>query len=150
MDKPKKYDVFLSYSRKNHPWVQEFVSALRNAGVKAWFDVQDIAPGDRWEDQVQDALRQSTTLVVILTPDSVSSPWTFFELGAALADGKKIIPVVLQDMDLRAVPLPLRRFQLLREDSPAEAGRRVAEVIGARGSEKGPTTPTGRRRVRRG
>jgi len=150
MDKSKKYDIFLSYSRKDHQWVQDFVSALRKAGVRAWFDVQDLAPGDRWEDQIQDALRQSSTLVVILTPDSVSSPWTFFELGAAVADRKRIIPVVLGTTDLRAIPLPLHRFQFLREDSPTEAGRRVAEVIGASKPDKALAMSANRRRGRRG
>ena len=129
MSKGKKYEVFLSYSHKDRPWVSDFVSALRDAGIQAWFDVYDLAPGERWQEHIQEALRQSTTLVVILSPDSVVSPWTFFELGAAFADQKRIIPVLTRDMDIRSLPLALRRFQFLKEPSPAQAGKRVAEVI---------------------
>jgi hypothetical protein len=53
----------------------------------------------------------------------------FFELGAAVADKKRIIPVIAQDVDISQVPLPVRRFQMVREESPIEAGKRVAGVI---------------------
>jgi hypothetical protein len=129
MPDQRKYSVFLSYSAKDRQWVSQFQSALSEAGIRAWFDVENILPGDRWEDQIQKALRESTTLVVILSSRSIQSPWTFFELGAAVADGKRIIPILTEDIDMRHVPVPLARFQLLREPSPVEAGKRVAEVL---------------------
>jgi hypothetical protein len=129
MTEEKKYDVFLSYSSQDRSWVSQFAEALRRAGLTAWFDIAEILPGERWQEQIQKALRESTTLIVILSPNSIKSPWTFFELGAAVADEKRIIPVLTQDMDIRDVPFLLTRFQFLRESSPEEAGSRVAEVI---------------------
>jgi nucleoside 2-deoxyribosyltransferase len=129
MAEKQRYDVFLSYSSGDKPWVSEFASALREAGVKAWFDVFELAPGERWQDKSQEALRDSSTLIIILSPTSVDSPRTFFELGAAVADKKRIIPVVTEDVDLMRVASLLRQFQFLRESSPREAGRRVAEIL---------------------
>ncbi len=129
MAEKQRYDVFLSYSFKDKPWVSEFASALRDAGVKTWFDVSELAPGERWQDKIQEALRDSSTLIIILSPNSVESPWTFFELGAALADKKRIIPVVAEDVDLMRIASLLRQFQFLKESSPREAGRRVAEIL---------------------
>lgn len=129
MTEKKKYDVFLSYSFKDRAWVLRFVDALQGAGVTAWFDVADLRPGERWQKHIKKALRESTALIVILSPNSVESPWTFFELGAAVADQKRIIPVLIEDMDVRNVPVLLTRFQFLKEPSPSEAGRRVAEVL---------------------
>jgi TIR domain len=125
----KHYDVFLSYSFKDKTWVSEFASALRAGGIKAWFDVADLAPGEHWQEKIQEALRESSTLVIILSPNSVDSPWTFFELGAAVADNKRIIPVLLEGIDLARVPIPFRQFQALRGQSPIEAGKKVAEVL---------------------
>ena len=129
MSNEKKYDVFLSYSFQDRKWVEQFVSALHESGLSVWFDVANIALGERWEDHIQRALRESTTLVVILSPNSIKSPWTFFELGAAVADKKRIIPVLTQEMDLDDIPVPLTRLQFLREPSPHEAGKRVARVV---------------------
>lgn len=41
----------------------------------------------------------------------------------------RIIPVLTQDIGIERIPSPLRQFQFLKEDSPEEAGRRVAEVM---------------------
>ena len=129
MAEKRRYDVFLSYSHQDKAWVSEFVAALREAGVTAWFDVQDLLPGERWREQIQEALRESSTLIVILNPRNVQSPWMFFELGAAVADKKRIIPVLAEGMPPEAVPVPLRQFQYLQEASPSAAGKRVAEAI---------------------
>jgi hypothetical protein len=127
----KHYDVFLSYSHKDKTWVSEFVSTLKTGGVKAWFDPADLVPGDRWQEKIQEALRESGTLIIIISPNSINSPWTFFELGAAIADKKRIIPILLEEVDLSRVPVPIRQFQILKEPSPQKAGKRVAEVIEA-------------------
>jgi len=123
------YDIFLAYSSKDKAWVSEFADALREAGVDAFFDASDLAPGERWQDILQEALRHSKTLLFILSPNSVESPWTFFELGAALADNKRIIPIITEDVDPRELPLILKKFQFLKESSPREAGKQVAKVL---------------------
>ena len=129
MTEKRDYDIFLSYSHKDKPWVSEFVATLKKAGIKAWFDQSEIAPGERWQEKIQQALRDSKTLVVILSQNNIESPWTFFELGAAVADHKRIIPIATDDFDLRKLPLLLRQYQFLKESSPQEAGKRVAEVL---------------------
>jgi hypothetical protein len=68
-------------------------------------------------------------MVVILSANSMKSPWIFFELGAAFAGNKKIIPVVIDDIAHERLPLPLTRYQYLREKSPVEAGKEVARVL---------------------
>lgn len=137
------YDVFLSYSSQDRDWVEKFSASLRDSGVTAWVGASDIAPGERWQDRIQEALRESRTLVVILSPESMRSPLTFFELGAALADQKRIIPIMTEDGQLEQMPPFLRSFQVLRENSPVAAGKRVAQVIesGSAGSAPGSTHP---------
>jgi hypothetical protein len=93
-----------------------------------WFDTSQIRLGERWKEKVQDALRDSRTLIVILSPNS-DNPWIFFELGAAVADQKRIIPVVAENLDLESLPAFLKQFQSLREASPHEAAKKVAEVL---------------------
>jgi hypothetical protein len=129
MPKKRSYDMFISYSLKDRPWVSKFVAALRSAGVRSWFDVADIKPHETWQKVIQDALRSSSTLIVILSHNSVQSPWILFELGAAVAGGKRIIPILTEDIDLRRIPLPLTSFEILKIASPKKAGMRVAEVL---------------------
>ena len=125
------YDVFLSYSHKDMAWAKEFATTLKNRGVTTWFDDDNLQPGDNWGKSIEQALRESNTLVLVLSQSNVNSPWTFFELGAAFADKKRIIPVLAEDVDISQVPLPVRKLQMLHIKSPTEAGKRVAEVIAA-------------------
>ncbi len=126
----REYDVFLSYSHKDRVWVAEFAEALSQAGVRTWFDKAAISLGERWQERLQHALRTSRTLILIVSSQSVEGPWTFFELGAAIADEKRIIPIVIGDVELTKIPMLLRRYQFLEESSPREAALRVAQVIG--------------------
>jgi hypothetical protein len=127
--KRRAYDVFLSYSSASRPWVRKFSDALTASGITTWFDAHDILPGERWRDQIEKALRQSRVLIMVLTPESVQRPWTFFELGAALADGKRIVPVLSEDVDPADIPALVRQFQFVREKTPEAAAKRVAEAI---------------------
>lgn len=129
MTEGQSYDVFLSYSMRDKEWVSAFADSLRTADVRAWFDVSSLTPGDRWQDKIQEALRASKTLIVILSSHSIDSPWIFFELGAAIADKKRIIPIVTEDIGIERIPILLRQFQFLRETSPAKAGEYVAKLL---------------------
>ena len=55
--KRRSYDVFLSYSSASQPWVRKFTDALTASGVSAWFDAHEILPGERWQAQIERALR---------------------------------------------------------------------------------------------
>lgn len=130
MTKEKHFNLFLSYSHDDAKWVQEFASVLKSSGFTAW-DVNEVAPGENWQEAMQKALRESKTMVLCLSHHNVNSTWTSFELGAAIADHKKIIPILLENLDVSEVPLLLRKFQMLRPTSPTEAGKKVAEVVHA-------------------
>lgn len=124
-----KNKIFLSYSFKDRPWVNEFATVLEQEGIDVWFDYHEISLGETIKERIKEALRASSTLVVILSSNSVQSPWIFFELGAAVADNKRIIPVVIDEVGHEQLPLPLTKYQYLRESSPVSAAKKVARAI---------------------
>ena len=125
-----KNKVFLSYSYEDMPWVEQFAHALEKEGVDVWFDTHEIALGENIRDRLQEGLRSSNILIVILSSNSAKSPWIFFELGAAVADNKRIIPVVIDDIGQENLPLPIIKYQYLRENSPVKAGEEIAKALG--------------------
>jgi|APFre7841882630_1041343.scaffolds.fasta_scaffold121537_2 hypothetical protein len=130
MAKKSKYDIFISSSSKmDRVWVKEFASALKEAGITNFFEIGDMKPGERWQEQMQEALRDSRTFVLILSGPGDVSPWISFELGVALADRKKIIPVVSEEIDWKKIDPILAKFQFLKESSGREAGKKVAEIL---------------------
>lgn len=133
MDKQSSQRVFLSYVHEDLPWVAKFRESLKAEGVESWSDEDNLTAGKEFGEEIGAALRESRTLVLILSPRSLDSAWVHFELGAALADRKQIIPVLTESVERAELPGLLKHLQVLRETSPCAAGKRVAEQIeGAR------------------
>jgi hypothetical protein len=124
-----KNKIFLSYSYNDRPWVEQFAIALEKEGIDVWFDFHDIALGENITERLQSALRASNTLVVLLSSNSVKSRGIFFELGAAIADNKRIIPIVIDDVGYEQLSLPLIKYQYLHESSPVSAAKKVAKAV---------------------
>ena len=123
-----KNKIFLSYSYNDRAWAKQFAIALETEGIDVWFD-RDIALGEDIREQIQSALRASNTLIVLLSSNSVKSSWIFFELGAAVAGNKRIIPIVIDDIGNEQLPLPVMKYRYLRESSPVSAAKVVVKAV---------------------
>jgi TIR domain len=130
MTDPRNFDVFISYSSKDRNWASKFANELEANGVHAWFDQTEIAIGDRVTEKLEEALRESKIIAVVVTPDYLTNPSSAFELGAAVGGNKKIIPIVPREVGPMSMPSLLRGRQLLQESSPQAAGKAVAAVVG--------------------
>ena len=105
-DKQRK--TFLSYSRINKDFAIKLAKELKSEGFDIWLDQLDIPAGSRWDREVEKALRESEIFMIILTPASVDSENVLDEIGYAIDNTKRFLPVLLEKCD---VPLRLRRFQ---------------------------------------
>ena len=59
--------VFVSYSRKDEAAVRDLVSRLQADGVDIWFDRDQLRPGQRWEDEIRNAINDARAVVVCLS-----------------------------------------------------------------------------------
>jgi hypothetical protein len=125
-----KNKVFLSYAYTDRHWVEQFARTLEKKGVDVWFDTHEIGLGEDIREKLQEGLRSSNILIIILSSNSAKSPSIFFEIGAAVADNKRIIPVVIGDIGQENLPLPIIKYHYLRENSPVKAGEEIAKALG--------------------
>ena len=93
-------NVFISYARSDRDEAERLVRALRTSSVAGWLDKADIAAGDSIASEVRDALKRSSAVVVLLSPLALQSEWVQFEIGAAEALGKKIVPIIVSGENL--------------------------------------------------
>ena len=103
-----QHRAFISYSHVNRDFATKLAKGLKVAGYSVWFDQLDIPAGARWDDEVENALRECTIFMIILTPASIASENVKDEIGYAIDRGKRILPVLLENCD---IPLRLNRFQ---------------------------------------
>ncbi len=92
-----KYDVFISYSRKDKSLVSEFCKLLSRNEISYWLDNREIKNGDEFKTVIVKAIEQSTVFVFISSINSNASEWTSKEIGIAVARGKYIIPIRLDN-----------------------------------------------------
>ena len=83
--------VFISYSHSDAGIARLLAKDLKGIGVDSFLDEKDITLGDPIPQKVSHGLRNCSALVVILSPGSLKSQWVPFEIGQAVAFGKKII-----------------------------------------------------------
>ena len=114
-----KGPIFFSYSRKDSEFVLDLAQKLRSNGIDVWLDQLDIKPGTAWDDAIEDALNISDTLLVVLSKTSVESKNVRDEYSFALEEGKKIVPVLIEDC---TIPFRLRRLQYADFTTDAEIG----------------------------
>jgi WD40 repeat protein len=114
--------IFISYSRRDGPWVDGLVADLERRGRSVWRDQEDIPPAARWRDELTTAIEAGDAFVVVVSPDSVRSPHCAQELEHALALGKRIVPVLYREADDVPEPLASRQYVLMRAGDDRERG----------------------------
>ena len=109
MGQEKKYDVFISYSRKDYDEVKAFVDMLKERIPKldVWMDLKEITVADEFDEKIISAIDASSYVIFAVSPNSNSigegsSKWTKKELVYAKNTDKKVIPVLLNGAKLNS------------------------------------------------
>jgi hypothetical protein len=126
----KNGQVFLSYSVSDSRFALALSKALEKRGVKVWF-AGTPQPGILFERQLRKALKTAAWHVVLASDDALTSPWVNFELGAAVGQGKRVLPVFLSEAARRDAHSPLTKLKSIMAQgmSAGDVAERVLEVM---------------------
>lgn len=86
--------VFISYSRKDKPFVQKLNDALDRSGVQAWVDWEGIELASDWMATITSAIQGTDAFLFVISPDSLQSKVCGDELALGLKLNKKLIPIL--------------------------------------------------------
>ena len=102
-----KYDVFISYSRKDYvdekgnviqnSEVSKIMDALSKAEITFWFDKEGVIHGEDFGEKILKYIKSSKFFVYLSTSAANESEWTRKEIASAVIHKKKIIPVRLKN-----------------------------------------------------
>jgi len=102
--------IFVSHSSKDHDFCLRLVDDLQavlgdeNA---VWYDARGgLHGGDTWWRKIMQELKARTVFIVVLSPDSVISPWVNSEIDLAWRQkhspsGKLIFPLLYRHCEIR-------------------------------------------------
>lgn len=124
-----RQQIFISHTAADRAWAREFAEALHKLDVKVWLDDLNIKPGDPISELFEQGLRGSDVVVLLIDQDSIKLPNLFFEVGAASAMNKRIIPIVSADVALSKLPAVLLSRKYLVRKSPEETARELADGL---------------------
>ncbi|MDP4199849.1 MAG: TIR domain-containing protein [Bacteroidota bacterium] len=100
--------VFISYSRSDSSQALELLDVLRSNGIDTWIDRTGIEGSSSWGSEIAKAIEDCGTLLLLLSPRSVSSRHVEREVMLAFEREKRILPVILEPVE---IPISIR-YQL--------------------------------------
>ena len=106
--------VFLSYATSDRPSATLLATEFRSAGLEVWDPVSEVLPGDNWASQIGKALESSDAMVVLLSPEALSSPSVKGDIAYALGSlnyENRLIPVVVRPV--KQIPWILNRLDVV-------------------------------------
>jgi hypothetical protein len=102
--------VFVSYSHEDAKFANKLAAQLVRHNAHVWIDTWELNVGDSILAHVQQAIQESSALLIILSKASVQSEWCKKELNTGLMrelDEKRVVvlPILLEDCE---IPIFLR------------------------------------------
>ena len=117
MAEKQYFQGFFSYNRLDAEIDPDLVTALTtrlaqrvtrkiiNAEFSIWRDVNDLRTGQRWDDRIGQAVRQSRVLILLMTPKWFESAncrkeyLTFKEVEQGIGVGEYVVPILAHSID---------------------------------------------------
>jgi hypothetical protein len=102
----KRFDVFLSHSSVDNDSARQLKESLASRGMTAWLDLDEIRAGEVFVGALEAGLQNSDSVVILVSPESMSSGWVNEEYSRALAISEKrgapmpVIPALLRNAEL--------------------------------------------------
>jgi hypothetical protein len=105
-------DIFLNYARQNTQSADLLISLLEKEGFSVWVDRTRIYGADIWLEDIAKAIDECSIILALLSSASAERPMVQQEIIYAFEQGKKILPVYLEQVELpHALRIPFAGIQ---------------------------------------
>ena len=95
-------EVFISYESSNQKQAEKLVEVLEDKRYDCWIATRDVPKGEPYDDYIPEAIVECKIVVMLFSKASLASPHVKKELRIAVKHDKKIIPFMLEDVELTA------------------------------------------------
>lgn len=87
--------IFVSYSHEDADFAQRFHNALSSVEIDCFF-YSRIEFGDHFVKKIEEAIKQASHFVCLISKASLRSPWVQYEINLAKQYGITVIPILLE------------------------------------------------------
>lgn len=97
--------IFLSHNKADKPFARRLAADLEHQGIRYWLDEAEIKVGESLIEKIRDGIDSAAYVAVILSPDSIASPWVQREVDVAMNQeirGRrvKVLPIMYRECEL--------------------------------------------------
>ncbi len=136
--------IFISHASADDDFVKKLRRALEDSGLPVWVDSRNLRGGDKLSPEIETAIAQARQVIVVLSPNTINSPWVRHEIQQALRveqlrkdDSYRVIPLLLPSVQPSALQLwfdeePVGVKVELKTDSVNEAMPQILTALGGR------------------
>ena len=117
-------DLFISYSRRDEPFVERLREALGKRDRDVWLDREDIGPAVEWRREIELGIEGADVFAFVISPDALRSEPCRREHEYAVTKNKRIVPLVRREPEEISVPedLASRNYIFFRTDEEFDPG----------------------------
>ena len=101
-------------------WIESTFSGHCHVFVSS--NADDIPPGSKWLDRINQALSETAILLIICSPPSISRPWINFEAGCGWIKNIPVMPLCHSGLQKSNLPQPLAMLQGLDIETESFTG----------------------------
>jgi hypothetical protein len=109
------------YSWRDRDFTDALVTRLRRHGYQVLLDRNDFAADLELQGNIIALLERAETVIFLLSPQSVMSPWCRWEVNEMQKRDKRVIPVLLRSVSEDVVPDYLRLLNYIVMTDPEDA-----------------------------
>lgn len=113
MDKSNPKKIFISHGHDESEGLASKIRGdLEELGYEVWFDRSELKAGRDWEISIENGLKDTQFVIILMTPYSMRRPdgYCLNELSMVRILRKEIIPIMVRDC---TPPLSIHRIQWL-------------------------------------
>ena len=130
--------AFVCYAHADGARVSAELGWLQSAGIRFWYD-EGIRAGDNWRNTIGRSLLDATHVIFFVSKASLASEHCNREINLALDEGKTIVPVYLEDVELTPdLKVGLSRIQALRAADGESYQSALINVLGQGSARQSP------------
>ncbi|MBK8022107.1 MAG: TIR domain-containing protein [Chloroflexi bacterium] len=87
--------VFISYKHENDSFIKALKERIQGAGFDVWIDRDLLRAGEDWRQEIDNAIKASFCVVVVMSPGAFESQYVTYEWAYALGIGLRVLPVMV-------------------------------------------------------
>lgn len=95
--------IFISHTTADDAFVKALRIKLALHGLDAWVDSRNLRGGDKLEAEIEQAIREASYVIAVLSPATVNSPWVRKEIRFAEDHEHAVIPLLLPGIEPSAL-----------------------------------------------